>query len=650
MIIKTRSKAIFALVWLARVAVLALLIAVALVLDSTATQNHRSDVRQEWQARLNDKSLKLQSTILQNVQTVWGLAANVSVQPAISEADFQKLAAVIFALAPQLRNIGLAPDLTIRNIYPLEGNEAALGLDLTSQSLSPTQVAELKDSRRALFSGPINLVQGGQGMAARIPIFENESGRFWGVISVILDLNRLYKAVDMTLSAPGHLALYRTSDLAREGDPVFGEAKTDWQDPVSTELSMPGINWTLMAQPLQGWPEHPESPLFFRFLLLLVGSLIFAGTFWLTSLLLRDYQMQRRFWGLFELAPFGIGLYATQNGKLLRANNSFAKLFGNRANSLGFFNDVYDHTSRMVTDKPDISDLLKRDMRFTGLEGYFPDANNKLSPVLLHGLTLDEQNGDSVIWLIAEDISEQKKADRAKSEFISIVSHELRTPLTSIAGSLGLISNNAAGELPPKALRLAGIAYRNTRQLTFLINDLLDIEKLVAGKMAFHMAECHVAEIVKECLESIESLAADRQVTLKTSHLEDACIRADRGRLCQALNNLLSNAIKFSPEQSEVTVSCEQSGQTVLISVCDQGPGIPEEFRDRIFQKFSQADSSDRRAKGGTGLGLAITRELMHAMGGDVGFESEEGKGASFWLSLPLTEPAIESATSTAAP
>jgi len=646
MIIKTRSKAIFALVWLARVAVLALLIAVALVLDNAATQNHRSDVRQEWQAQLNDMSLKLQGTILQNVQTVWGLAANVSVQPDISEADFQKLASVIFALAPQLRNIGLAPDLIIRNIYPLEGNEAALGLDLTRQSLSPAQVETLKQSRSALFSGPISLVQGGEGLAVRIPIFENQSGRFWGVISVILDLERVYEAVDMqSFSEAGHLALFQASDWAKGADPFYGNAAPNWQDPVSTELNMPGINWTLLAQPARGWPSYPESPLLVRSLLVLMVLVVFAGVFWLTSLLLRDHQMQRRFWGLFELAPFGIGLYATHNGKLLRANNSFTKLFGNRANSLGFFTNVYDHMSQMGPDKLDISGKLKKELRFSGLEGDFPDANNELNPVLLHGLTLDTENGDPVIWLIAEDISEQKKADRAKSEFISIVSHELRTPLTSIAGSLGLISNNAAGELPPKASRLAGIAYRNTKQLTLLINDLLDIEKLVAGKMPFQMDECPVAEMVRECLESIESFAAERQVTLKSGHLADVCVTADRGRLCQALNNLLSNAIKFSPEQSEVTVFCEKLGQTARISVCDQGPGIPDAFRNRIFQKFSQADSSDRRAKGGTGLGLAITREIMQAMGGDVGFDSEEGKGACFWLSLPVAKADDNSAT-----
>ena len=224
---KTQDRALFYLVWLARAAVLVLLLGVAFVLDSAATQTHRNDVRQEWQARLNDIDLKLQGAILQNVQTVWGLAANVSVQPDITEAEFQQLAPVIFSLAPQLRNIGLAPDLTIRNIYPLEGNEAALGLDLTSQSLSPEQVKTLTESRKALFSGPINLVQGGQGMAARIPIFENESGQFWGVISVILDLNRLYNAVDMaSFSENGYLALFKTSSPGLEEDPFFGAATT----------------------------------------------------------------------------------------------------------------------------------------------------------------------------------------------------------------------------------------------------------------------------------------------------------------------------------------------------------------------------------------------------------------------------------------
>ncbi|MFY3774587.1 ATP-binding protein [Marinobacter salsuginis] len=654
MAIKSADRTFFFIILAARAVVLSLLLLVAFVLDNAATQSHRLDIRQEWQSRLNNLNLRLQGSILQNVQTVWGLAANVAVQPDITETRFRQLASVIFELGPQLRNIGLAPDLVIRNVYPLAGNESALGLDLTTQGLDSAQLLELQTSRRPLFSGPITLVQGGQGLAARIPIVEKESGRFWGVISVILDLDRLYDTVDLqSFMEDGQFALLKTSAMGTDSALFFGEADVEWQQPVETELELPGTRWTLLAQPEHGWPNSPESPLLTRSLLGFTVLLIAAFVYWFTRLLLRDHRMQRRFWGLFQLAPFGIGLYNARNKELIRANNSFENTFGDKASNLTFFNTAQKQTGSASLPERDIEAILERDTRFSGLEGYYPNKSGELTPILLQGLTLDKQNGEPVIWLVTEDISEQKEADRLKNEFISIVSHELRTPLTSIAGSMGLLSNNAVGELPPKASRLAQIAYRNAQQLTILINDLLDIEKLVAGKMAFEMARCKVTEVVHECLESLESLenfSVEKRVTLKAKHIHDVQVNADRGRLCQALNNLLSNAIKFSPEDSEVTVASEKSENELRIYVSDQGQGIPAEFRERIFQKFSQADSSDQRAKGGTGLGLAITRELMHAMGGDVGFESEEGKGASFWLSLPLTEPAIESATSTAAP
>ena len=640
MSLQKRERALYSLIWMARVAVALLMITVALVLDGAAAERHRADVRQEWQARLNDLSLKLQRTILQNVQTVWGLAANVSVQPDINEDEFQELASVIFGLAPQLRNIGLAPDFVIRHIHPLDGNRAALGLDLTRQSLSTEQIRQLLISQRAIFSGPINLVQGGTGMAARIPIFENDGGRFWGVISVILDLDRLFEAANFSsVSTGGPLAISTSADTRFASDIFFGDSTAQWHQPVTARLDMPGMRWTLFAQPGDGWPNHPESPAIIRSLLGFMVLMITAGVFWLTNLLLRDHQMQRHFSGLFELAPFGIGLYKLSSGKLLRSNNSFENIFGDRANSLDFFARACSHNGRELPTGLDISENLHTDSRFSGLEAYLPGLGEELHPIRLHGLTLETHQSESVIWLIAEDVSEQKKADRMKNEFISTVSHELRTPLTSIAGSLGLLSNNAAGELPQNASRLADIAYRNTRQLTFLINDLLDIEALVTGKMAFKIAPCPVAEIIQECVEGISSFSVEKHVSLRTGRLHQVLVEADRGRLCQALNNLLSNAIKFSFDRSVVDVFTETTQGAILIFVQDQGPGIPPEFRARIFEKFSQADSSDRRSIGGTGLGLAITRELMIAMGGEVGYTSERGQGARFWLRLPLASP-----------
>lgn len=638
MTIKAHDRRFHSLIWVARSAIVLLMISVAIIVDTASTERFRSDVRQEWQARIDDLSLKIQGRILQNIQTVWGLAANVSVNPDIGEARFRELASVIFRLAPELRNIGLAPDFIIRHIYPLEGNQAAIGLDLTSQSLSEAQINRLLESERAIFSGPINLVQGGQGLAARIPIFETASGRFWGVISVILDLPHLYNSVNFdSVARDGSLALSVSTDPQDTGGIFFGTTDANWENPVRTALNMPGATWTLFAQPRLGWPNHPESPWLVRSILALIVLLVTGITFWLTRLLQKDRQMQRRFWGLFELAPIGIGLYSARRQTLLRANKSFERIIGKGADSLDYFNVAYDQNGNRLPKGFDIPGKLSTEAQFSGQEGYLSNPEGELRPVVLHGLKLpDTHDRKPVIWLIAEDISEQKKVERMKNEFISTVSHELRTPLTSISGSLGLLVHNAAGELPEKASHLANIAHRNSKQLSFLIDDLLDIEKLVAGKMVFQMENHRIPDIVRECVENIENFAAEHTVNVLVGALEDVPVYVDRRRLCQALDNLLSNAIKFSPGDSEVVVFTKRTGHIVRICVQDNGSGIAPEFRDLIFQKFSQVDASDRRAKGGTGLGLAITRELMTRMGGEVAFESTPGKGTTFWLEVQV--------------
>ncbi|MGK1851791.1 sensor histidine kinase, partial [Klebsiella pneumoniae] len=180
---------------------------------------------------------------------------------------------------------------------------------------------------------------------------------------------------------------------------------------------------------------------------------------------------------------------------------------------------------------------------------------------------------------------------------------ELRTPLTSISGALGLIVGGALGKAPPSMQQMLEIAYSNSLRLGHLINDLLDMEKIAAGKMSFELREHSLGELLKESL------------------------RVDGMRLQQVLGYFLSNAFKFTPAGGHIRVHSSLRGQRVRISVTDQGPGIPEAFRSRVFEKFAQADASDSRQKSGTGLGLAITKELIERMGGTVGFDCEPGQG-----------------------
>lgn len=239
------------------------------------------------------------------------------------------------------------------------------------------------------------------------------------------------------------------------------------------------------------------------------------------------------------------------------------------------------------------------------------------------------------------DITERRRIERMKNEFVSTVSHELRTPLTSIEGALGLIVGGAVGNVSEKAQQMIDIAYKNSRRLKFLINDLLDMEKLVAGKMQFDWEQVALLPFIEEAIEANRTYGAARGVTLvltKALHAAPptAEVKVDSQRLMQVMSNLLSNAIKYSPENGVVEIQVVFKEDMLRVTVTDQGSGIPAEFHARIFQKFSQADSSDTRQKGGSGLGLAITQELVTRMDGRIGFDSVEGAGASFYIELPL--------------
>jgi signal transduction histidine kinase/CheY-like chemotaxis protein len=251
------------------------------------------------------------------------------------------------------------------------------------------------------------------------------------------------------------------------------------------------------------------------------------------------------------------------------------------------------------------------------------------------------------------DITGRKQVERLKQEFVSTVSHELRTPLTSIRGSLGLLVGGAAGALPPQTRMLLDVALKNSERLILLINDLLDIEKLDSGKERFELRPIEVSPVVAQALEAVSSLAQVSEIRLEHSApANQVKVLADRDRFRQVLDNLISNALKFSPKGGTVRIEVTAPEASVRVSVSDQGPGIPEDFRVRVFQRFAQADSSDTKARGGTGLGLAISKTIMDRLGGTLTFDSVPGQGTTFHATLPCLpgQPDLASTARTAGP
>jgi PAS domain S-box-containing protein len=252
-------------------------------------------------------------------------------------------------------------------------------------------------------------------------------------------------------------------------------------------------------------------------------------------------------------------------------------------------------------------------------------------------------------YCFTQDISARRELDRLKDEFVSIVSHELRTPLTSIAGALDLLASGVLQKRPEQSKRMVAIAAQNTERLVRMINDILDVERIKSGKVVMNCEVCKITDLLQQSIEVMQAMADQNYIQLKWDVM-DALVSVDRDRIIQVITNLLSNAIKFSEPHTQVKICAIQldpqssvhpaaihlDEPAILVSVQDQGRGIPEANLTTIFEPFQQVDASDSRQKGGTGLGLAICRSILQQHHSPFWVESQFEKGSTFYFMLPI--------------
>ncbi len=551
-------------------------------------------------------------------------ASNGEVAPEV----FHQLLPNLVRQGQHIRNIGVAPGNRISDLFPLEGNEKALGVYYPDLANQWPQIEALIARREAALVGPVKLTQGGEGMIHRIPVFLDD-GNYWGIVSTVLDLDSIWQLLSQQAKEDEFRVSIRQWQGDHWGSALVGDEQLFKQDILNQELSIAGVQWQLAAAPLHSdehllWPIRLVGATFAAIIVLFVAA-------------------------------------------VLRANQRSAQAMEALQESEAYYRTVISHVADALVVLDPSCRIDKINPAAKRLLGYDNDELQGLSCELLfpQGQPLVAKDGSSevqvltqsgqiltvelvqshlqladrtMLLLLMRDITQRRQHERMKDEFVSTVSHELRTPLTAISGALGLLAAGTLGKFEPKQQQMLDIALQSSQQLNNLINDLLDIEKLVAGKMQLLCNPTQLQPILLQAMQRHLPLASQFGVEIDAllPNPFHAQVNVDSNRLQQVLANLLVNAVRFSPVGSAVELRAEVNGNRVRVSICDVGPGVPSEFEQRLFEKFSQADSSDSRAMGGTGLGLAISKELIERMGGFIGYRANQPQGACFYFELPL--------------
>lgn len=328
-----------------------------------------------------------------------------------------------------------------------------------------------------------------------------------------------------------------------------------------------------------------------------------------------------------------------EKGFITSFNHSAEVIFGYSAQQIignSLFKLLAKHSGNNHSAQNSITDINKNlgiGQELIGLRKSGKEFEMELALSAIHG------ESESAYVGVVRDISDRKQTDKLKNEFIATVSHELRTPLTSISASLAIIESGTLGALPEKVSSLVQIAKQNSLRLQNLINDLLDMDKLLSNRIEFNYSTVDALPLIEQTITDNQYIADKYHVRFQISSAENNCqLFADALRTQQVLAHLLSNAAKFSYSHSTVDIAVSKHNQFIKVSVTDHGSGIAPEFQENIFSSFTQADSSSSREKEGSGIGLSISKELIDKMGGKIGFTSSLGQGSCFYFELPIAQ------------
>ncbi|HSV70686.1 MAG TPA: response regulator [Methylibium sp.] len=666
------------------VAVAVLVLVIGAYAERLNAEREGVALRAEVQGRLAETRERLAGQLYGDLQLVRGLIGVINLEPDLDQARFERAARPLLEGRTQLRNIAAAPDMVVRYVVPMQGNERVIGLDYRREPAQFEAAERARRTRQVVLAGPLNLVQGGVGLVARLPIYLTDGSgheRFWGLVSAVIDAERLFQRSGLNdPERPIEIALRGKDATGPDGPVFFGRPELFTEAPVLASIELPQGSWQIAAVPRRGWRGGGDGDVWPLRIGVGLLALLVLGAFAVQGRAVRVGALaeqrveaaKRQRSSLLDATPDAM-LLVNPEGRIVEINAKAVQLFGFGREELAGATlemlvpperrSAHARLRERYVSQPQVATIVNTmNMQAQRKDGSSFPVEISLGPVQTEdGLFVaasirdvsarrraeDELrlHRDQLERLVAERTREltaakevAEAANVAKSAFLANMSHEIRTPLNAITGMVHLIRR--AGLSATQATRLDTLESASGHLLD-VINAILDLSKIDSGKFELVRAPLRLDAIVANVAAMMRSRVQAKGLSLATELPPVAeTLLGDATRLQQALLNYVANAVKFTDSGGiTVRVGVEPLPERrvrVRFDVEDTGIGIDAATLERLFRPFEQANSTSTREHGGTGLGLAVTRKLAQLMGGDAGAESAPGRGSHFWFTACL--------------
>lgn len=633
------------------IAVISFVVLILLIFQFTKfyNNNKEKDIRNNLLDLLNTKKSLLEKSLNSRIYYTKGIAAYTSINPNITEEVFYQLADKLIQKDSVIGSMSLSKDCIIGAVFPIDGHEAAIGLNLLLHPQRRKIVESTIRTRNTFIAGPVELIEGGIAFISYTPIFtkvESDSSKFWGVTDIVILMDKLFNEINFfTKDENYQFALRGTGGTGKTGPIFWGDGKTFENNPVVVDILLPTGNWQLASVPIAGWKKYIDKTEVITIILYL-SAIVISLLIWLLSKAIIKIKMHGK-----ELKA----LFGSMNDIIIEFNNrgEYVKIAPTN-DSLLFLpkQDMLGKSIYQIFDKEKAEFFMDAITKcINSKENVIIEYKLEIDSKILWFLARISYISDSSVLYVAHDNTTKKLAEEklkkseqalielnaTKDKLFSIIAHDLRSPFNTTLGFVEILKEDMNILSEEEIQEHIEVIYNSLNSQFKLLENLLNWARLQTGKMKVELKEILLARFADDIIDLLSANAKEKQIIINNKIEKNINISADENMLRSIINNLICNAIKFTNSGGSVTLSSKFVDDNHQIIVSDTGVGMMPDDIESIFNIDRQHTTLGTYGEEGTGLGLALVKEMIEKHNGTIVAKSEVGKGSDFIFTLPIT-------------